>query len=121
MDNMEGGEAVMEVFPKPVLNLPEADIPLEGITAYLSQGDNHQIIFMKFQKDVYFPAHAHEAQWGVVLEGKIEIVMNGEIKEYTRGDRYFIPKGVEHHGKIYAGYAEITYFDQKDRYKPKVK
>jgi quercetin dioxygenase-like cupin family protein len=55
----------------------------------------------------------------VVLEGKIEIVMNGEIKEYTRGDRYFIPKGVEHHGKIYAGYAEITYFDQKDRYKPK--
>ena len=52
---MEGGEAVMEIFPEPVLNLPEADIPLEGITAYLSQGDNHQIIFMKFQKDVDFP------------------------------------------------------------------
>jgi hypothetical protein len=28
-----------EIFPKPIRNLPEADIPLEGIKAYLSQSD----------------------------------------------------------------------------------
>lgn len=26
-----------QVFPDPIRNLPEADIPLDGITAYLSQ------------------------------------------------------------------------------------
>ena len=35
------------IFPEPILNLPEADIPLEGIKAYLSQGENYQIIFME--------------------------------------------------------------------------
>jgi len=39
-----------EVFPDPIKNLPEADIPLEGSKAYLSQSDTHQIIFMEFKK-----------------------------------------------------------------------
>jgi molybdopterin-guanine dinucleotide biosynthesis protein A len=34
-----------EIFPQPIRNLPEADIPLGGITAYLSQAENHQILF----------------------------------------------------------------------------
>ena len=32
-----------EIFPDPIRNLPEADIPLEGIKAYLSQAETHQI------------------------------------------------------------------------------
>jgi hypothetical protein len=36
-----------EVFPEPIRNLPEADIPLSGIKAYLSQAENHQITFME--------------------------------------------------------------------------
>lgn len=69
------------IFPEPILNLPEADIPLKGITAYLSQGSDHQIIFMHFS----------------------------------------IPEGVKHNAKIYAGYADMTYFHQKDRYSVKIK
>ncbi len=107
------------VFPDLIKKLPEADIPLDGIKAYLSQGENHQIIFMKFEKDVELPEHSHESQWGVVLEGKIELVINGKRNIYKKGDRYFIPAGVKHNGKIYAGYSDITYFNQKDRYKIK--
>jgi len=33
-----------EIFPEPIRNLPQADIPFDGITAYLSQADNHQIL-----------------------------------------------------------------------------
>jgi hypothetical protein len=29
-------------FPEPILNLPEADIPLKGVNAFLSQGLDHQ-------------------------------------------------------------------------------
>lgn len=104
------------IFPEPILNLPEADIPLKGVTAYLLQGGDHQIIFMHFEEDVELPEHSHEAQWGVVMEGKIQMTIDGETAIYQKGDRYFIPKGVKHSGKIYAGYADMTYFHQKDRY-----
>ena len=108
-----------EIFPDPIKNLPEADIPLEGITAYLSQSDTHQIIFMEFAKDVELPEHSHAAQIGIVLEGKIELTIGGKKETYTKGDRYYIPEGVLHSGKIYAGYADITFFNEPNRYSAK--
>jgi quercetin dioxygenase-like cupin family protein len=97
-----------------------AHVPVPGCTAYLSQADAHQLLFMQFDRDVELPEHSHAAQWGVVLEGMIEMCINGVAKTYTRGDRYFIPAGVRHSVRIHAGYADITFFDQKDRYKSKL-
>ena len=108
-----------EVFPEPVLNLPEADIPLKGVKAYLSQSDSHQIIFMEFNEDNEIGEHSHESQWGIVLEGRIDLTIEGVQRTYTKGDRYFIPKGVVHSAKIHAGYTDMTFFNEKDRYKPK--
>jgi len=54
------------IFPAPVQQLPQADIPIQGVTAYLSQAETHQIIFMEFSQDVELGEHAHESQWGVV-------------------------------------------------------
>jgi len=105
-----------EIFPQPIRDLPEADIPLDGIKAYLSQSNSHQIIFMEFEKDVDLPEHCHAAQIGVVLEGKIELTIGGERTAYTKGDRYYIPEGVLHSGKIHAGYADITFFNEPNRY-----
>ena len=105
-----------KVFPEPIRNLPEADIPMDGLTAYLSQSDTHQILFMEFKKDVDLPEHSHADQVGIVLEGKIELVIDGKKHLYTKGDRYHIPKGVRHSGKIFAGYADITFFNEPNRY-----
>lgn len=110
---------MLNIFPDPILNLPEADIPIKGCRAYLSQGEGCQTLFMTFIEDVELPEHSHAGQWGIVLEGKITLVINGTENNYTKGDRYYIPAGVKHSGKIYAGYADITFFDQKDRYKIK--
>jgi len=108
-----------EIFPDTIRNLPEADIPLAGITAYLSQAQNHQIIFMQFSQDVDLPEHAHAAQVGFVLEGKIDLIIEGKPYTFARGDRYSIPAGVKHSGKIHAGYADITFFDEENRYRAK--
>lgn len=105
-----------DIFPTPIKKLPEADIPFKGVSAYLSQADTHQIIFMEFSEDVELPAHSHAGQWGIVLDGKIELIIDGVKNLYEKGDRYFIPDGVVHSGKIFAGYADVTFFDQKDRY-----
>ena len=72
-----------QLFPEPIQNLPEADIPLDGVTAYLSQSDTHQIIFMQFERDVDLPEHTHAAQIGFVLEGKIRLVIDGKENTYT--------------------------------------
>lgn len=104
------------IFPEAIENLPEADIPLAGATAFLSQADTHQILFMQFSEDVILPEHTHASQWGIVLEGQIELRIDGEINTYQKGDRYYIPEGVVHSGRIFAGYADITFFGQKDRY-----
>jgi len=107
------------VFPAPVLGLPEADIPLPGLKARLSQGSDHQILFMEFTQDAEIPSHSHAAMWTIVLEGQSDMVIDGVPRVTRKGDRIFIPAGVSHSARIHAGYADITFFDQKDRYQPK--
>ena len=109
------------IFPDPIENLPEADIPLKGVKAFLSQGKNHQIIFMEFQNDVDLPEHSHDSQWEIVMEGKVDLSIEGNKKTYKKGDRFYIPKGVKHSAKIYSGYSSIAFFNQKVRYKKKSK
>lgn len=108
-----------DLFPDPIQQLPEADIPLDGITAYLSQAENHQIVFMQFENDAELPEHQHSAQVGFVLEGRIDLIINGEKNTYTKGDIYHIPADTKHSGKIFAGYADITFFDEANRYSKK--
>jgi quercetin dioxygenase-like cupin family protein len=108
-----------EIFPESIKNLPEADIPIEGLKAYLSQSEKHQVLFMEFKKDVDLPEHSHASQTGFILEGKIDLVIDGEKYTYIKGDRYYIPEGIKHSAKIYAGYADITFFSEPNRYSVK--
>jgi quercetin dioxygenase-like cupin family protein len=107
------------VFPDPIASLPKADVPIEGVRAYLSQGEGHQIIFMEFARDVEVGEHSHESQWAVVLDGRIDITIDGELRKLGRGDQYYIPRGVKHSAKVYEGYADVTFFNQADRYRRK--
>ena len=108
-----------EIFPEAIRELPEADIPIPRITAYLSQDKNHQIVFMQFSQAVEVPAHSHGPQWGIVLEGKIELTVEGKEQTYTKGDRFYILAGESHSAKIPAGYASMEFFEDKDRYSTK--
>lgn len=104
------------IFSESVTRLPIADIPIKGCSAYLSQSEGHQIIFMEFSEDTDLSEHSHAAQTGFVLEGRIDLIIGGVIHTFVKGDRYFIPEGTAHSGKIFAGYADITFFAQGDRY-----
>ena len=110
-----------KIFSEPIQTLPQADVPLPGVTAYLSQAATHQIVFMEFAEDAVLPEHHHESQAGFVLEGRIDLCIGGKTLTYRKGGRYFIPAGVKHSGKIYAGYADITFFNEPRRYQIKPK
>jgi quercetin dioxygenase-like cupin family protein len=98
---------------------PEADIPIEGLKSRLVQAGEQQFVFMEFEKDVEIPPHSHNAQWGVVLDGEMEITINGVMHHLKKGDTYSIEKDEVHSAKIKAGYKDMTLFDKADRYKAK--
>ena len=80
------------IFPEPIQMLPKADIPLDGCIAFLSQSETHQILFMQFEEDVELPEHVHEAQIGFVLEGRIDLTIEGKLHTYGKGDAaIFLP------------------------------
>jgi quercetin dioxygenase-like cupin family protein len=105
-------------FPVPILSLPKVKIPVPGVEAYLSQAKDHQILYMHFSQDAEVPEHSHESQWGVVLDGRIDLTVAGVQTTYKKGDQYFIPAGVKHSARIHAGYTDITFFASPDRYRP---
>ncbi len=110
---------MMDVFPNFIKKLPKVSIKLEGCEAYLLQSEKQQILFFKFNKDVELPEHNHESQWEIVLEGEVNVWIDGKKKKYTKGDRFYIPSKTPHKAKIYKGYSSIAIFNQKDRYKRK--
>lgn len=40
-----------------------------------------------------------------------DLTVESITRTYYKGDAYFIPKGAKHSAKIYAGYADISFFN----------
>ena len=108
-----------EIFPDPIKKLPKAEMPYDGVEGFLSQSDTHQIVFTNFSEDTEMKTHSHAAQISFVIEGRIDFTIGDESYSYKKGDRFYIPAGVEHSGKVFKGYADITFFDEADRYRTK--
>jgi len=103
-------------YPNIIKKLPKIDIPLNGVEAFLMQSKNNQLVFFEFNEDTEIPMHSHGAQWGIVVDGKIELTIGGVMKTYQKGDSYNIKAYEEHGGKIYAGFKAIDFFEDRDRY-----
>ena len=101
----------MSVFPNIITKLPEAGLGIEGLKIYISHSNTHEVWFLETAIDINYPAHAHKAQWSSVVAGKVEVTINGQTKVCEKGESYYLPEGVEHKIKMYAGYAEIIYLD----------
>jgi len=108
-----------DLFPPLVTAFPEADIPLDGLTAWLAQGVNFQVVFLSFDKETIVPEHTHEEQWEIVLEGTVDVTMNGKETRYQKGDRLYVAAGIPHSAVVHPGFRSIAFFNQPDRYKAK--
>lgn len=108
-------------FPSLITGLPEADIPFPGVRGWISQAEDHQVVFMDIEPIGEVAPHSHGEQWGIVVEGEMELTIGSETKIYKPGDSYHIPEGVVHSAKFLTHFRVIDFFADKNRYLPKKK
>jgi len=99
--------------------LPQADLSLPGVTGYLLTGQNGQACFFELPAGAGVPLHSHGAQWGIVVDGEIELTIDGVTKIYKPGDAYNVGAGVEHAVKVLKDAKAIDVFADNNRYSAK--
>lgn len=106
-------------YPDMLRNLPEIDIPLEGIRGWLLQGGKTQAVFFDILPVGEVPPHSHCAQWGIVLEGEMTLTIGDDKGTFHKGNWYYIPEGVVHSAVFSSRVQVIDVFDSPDRYREK--
>ena len=108
-----------DVFPDFIRALPMVDSPLASLRGWMLQTDQALAMFYEIPDGVDLPEHAHGAQWGVILAGRIDFTIGGETRTYGPGDTYHVPDGVPHSAVIHPGFVGIDVFADADRYRPR--
>jgi len=108
-----------DAYPPVITRLPEADVPLDGIRGWLSQGEGHQILFVDIEAGSELPAHSHGEQWGIVVAGEMDLSIADETRRYRAGDSYHIPAGTVHQARFLTHFRAIDVFADADRYAAK--
>ena len=109
----------MDPFPDWIGVLPEADTTFTGLEGRLLSSPHGQAVFFRAAEEFEVPPHAHGAQWGIVVTGRLHLTVDGEDVTYEPGETYDIPAGAEHSARFEAGTSLIDFFQDPARYKPK--
>ena len=105
-----------KIYADFITALPEADISFEGVRGWLSQAGDHQVVFLEIDAIGEVAEHKHGAQWGIVVEGEMELSIGGVSKIYRKGDSYYVPAGVLHSAVFKKKTWAIDVFADRDRY-----
>ena len=106
-------------FPQFITSLPQVDIKLDGVRAWISQAKDHQVVFFDIDPIGEVPPHSHGEQWGIVVQGEMELTIEGVTRRCRPGDSYHIPAGAVHGAKFLSHFRAIDVFADADRYKPR--
>ncbi len=106
-------------FSDMIQGLPDVDLDVPGIRGKLLQGEDQQVVFFTIERTAAIPFHSHGAQWGIVVEGEMDLTIGGVTRTYRQGDSYAIPAGVEHGASFRTDVRAIDVFDEPARYRPR--
>ena len=118
MDDLKGKHA--RGYPEIISRLPEADVQFKGIRAWILQSEKHQLVFFEMEPSAQVPEHCHDyAQWGIMIEGRMELTIDGQTRICEKGGEYVIPAEAKHHARFLTKSRVIDFFSEKNRYRPK--
>lgn len=106
-------------FPQFVRKLPRADLPLEDLNGWLLRGEDGQVLLLQVDDEQHVPEHMHGDQWGIVIDGSMELTIGGKTETYQRGDSYFIPAETAHKAILHKGLRVLDLFADRNRYRVK--
>jgi quercetin dioxygenase-like cupin family protein len=77
------------------------DVPpielVPGITGHLVYGERIMLNFLTSQPNSYMPNHRHESeQLMVILDGALDLVIEGKVHHMEKGDVVTLPSNVDH-------------------------
>jgi len=99
-------------------SFPSLDVPIPDsiVTTKAIASDAGLVVFFHFHEDFELPDHSHKGQWGTVIEGRLELTIEGVTTIHGPGDDYDIPSGAVHSVKVTAGTRAVDAFEERDRY-----
>lgn len=116
---VEKGTSVRE-YAGTITELPEAEIPFKGMRAWILQGEAHQLVFFQMETNAKAPQHSHGySQWGMVIEGTMELTIEGTSRTCRKGDEYLIPAGAKHEARFLTRCRVVDLFSERTRYRIK--
>ena len=114
------GDQLDSGYPKVITSLPEADIQFRGIRAWILQGEKTQLVFFEMESSAVVPEHTHGyPQWGMVIDGEGELIIDGKSMICTKGTEYLVPAGAKHYARFNKKTRVVDFFSEKSRYKKK--
>ncbi|MDF1541054.1 MAG: cupin domain-containing protein [Candidatus Thorarchaeota archaeon] len=103
-------------FPECIKALPKVKVGFSGVSGWLSQGSDSQVVFFEINAGGVVSPHSHGEQYGVVIDGEIELTIGGVTRLYKKGDSYHIPDSVVHSAEIRKFTRVMDFFVDVDRY-----
>jgi quercetin dioxygenase-like cupin family protein len=74
-------------------------VPLDGIQMNVLSGARMMANWVRLQPGAVVPDHEHpHEQLGLVIEGEIDMTIDGETRRIGPGTAYVVPGGVRHSG-----------------------
>ena len=107
-------------YPNVITDLPEADVQFKGVRAWILQGEKNQLVFFEMEPSAQVPEHSHDyPQWGMMIEGKMELTIDGKPRIIEKGDEYVIPAKAKHCVRFLSKCRVMDFFSEKTRYRAK--
>lgn len=95
-------------FPDLIRTLPEFTGPFDAFRLHAS---NCEVLFASYPEGTNIEAHTHPTEnVGVITEGELILIKDGEERRYGTGDWYHIDANEEHAARFEVHTSEIEFW-----------
>jgi quercetin dioxygenase-like cupin family protein len=101
-------------FPETIRRLPHVN--LSGADVYVHDDGSTQVLFMEVPEgrpEAIVPRHTHGLEWGIVVEGAIEMQLGDREELHAAGAPHLIPAGLPHSFRFRPGTCSVHYFAER--------
>ncbi|MEU3721350.1 hypothetical protein [Streptomyces sp. NPDC031705] len=105
------------MFPDWIQQLPEVDVSFPGACGRLMEGPHGQVVLWSFAEGGSVPPHQHGPQLGIVLAGRVRLVVDGVLNDWTAGQMFALEDAQVHSAVIDPGTFVIEIFQEPDRHR----